>query len=331
MNPYLSIIITGRNDDYGGSKYFRKKHETFIKYYTKYLDKNFNFLEIVVVDYNQVTNRKPYIDQFEWNKFKLVKNVVISNEKHKLLTGDAKYPFYGNFAFNEGLRVASGKFVLTTTIDAFLSLAMMKYLLKKSLDEDFFYRTDLYYFTQKYFGFMLLQRVWNRVSIKQIARRHSSSKFSDLDVKLNTFYQKFVKIPRSFINHNEINKKKIFQTTIWPSFPELSSEVNLWLEESGLHTNASGDFILAARTKWLAINGFSEDLAWSLHVDSMVLGEFCALGMKQVLFTNPLIAFHALHERGGWVGQNQVSWIDWCKIFTEVLSGEKKILKRRIE
>jgi hypothetical protein len=53
--------------------------------------------------------------------------------------------------------------------------------------------------------------------------------------------------------------------------------------------------------------------------------------MKQVLFTNPLIAFHALHERGGWVGQNQVSWIDWCKIFTEVLSGEKKILKRRIE
>jgi hypothetical protein len=330
LDPYLSIIISGRNDDYGGSKYFQKKHETFIKYYTKYLDKNSNFLEIVVVDYNQVTNRKPYIDQFEWNEFKLVKNVVIPNSKHKLLTNDSEYPFYGNIAFNEGLRVASGEFVLTMTIDAFLSLAMIKYLLKKRLDENSFYRTDLYYFTQKYFDLMLLQRIWNRVSIKEVARRHSASKESELTIKLKNRYQKFVKIPRSFINHNEINNKKFFQTRNGPPFPESSSQVNAWLEESGLHTNASGDFILAARSKWLAINGFSEDLAWNLHVDSMALGEFCALGMKQVLFTNPLIAFHALHDRGGWVGVEQVSWTDWCKIFTEVMSGRKKILKRHV-
>jgi hypothetical protein len=328
LNPYLSIVITGRNDDYGGSKYFRKKHETFIRYYTKYLDKNTNFLEIVLVDYNQVAGRKAYIDEFEWNNFKHIKNVVISNAKHKLLTNDSKYPFYGNISFNEGLRVASGKFVINISVDTFLSLAMMKYLLRKSLEEDIFYRTDLYYFTQKYFRLMMFQRMWNRLSIKQIARRHSSSKGAELDVKLNSWYQKFVKIPGSFINHNEIKNKKFFQTRSWPPFPDLASQVNTWLEDSGLHTNASGDFILAARSKWIKINGLSEDLAWNLHVDSMALGEFCALGMKQGLFKNPLIAFHASHERGGWVGVKQVSWIDWCKIFTEVLSGRRKLLKR---
>ena len=330
MNPYLSIIISGRNDDYGGSKYFRKKHETFIKYYTKYLDKNSNFLEIVVVDYNQVTSKKPYIDQFEWNEFKLVKNVVIPHSKHKVLTNNSDYPFYGNIAFNEGLRVASGKFVLCVSIDVFLSLPMMQYLLSKSLEEDYFYRTDLYYFTQKYFRLMIFQRMWNRISIKQIARRHSSSKDTELDVKLKSWYQKFVKVPNSFVNQNEKNNKDFFQTINWPSFPSLGPQVNAWLEESGLHTNASGDFILAARSKWLEISGFSEDLAWNLHVDSMALGEFCRLGMKQVLFTKTLIAYQALHERGGWIGVNQVTWSDWCKMFSEVLRGRQNTLKRPI-
>jgi len=330
LQPYLTIIVYGRNDDYGGVKYFRKKHEAFIKFYAKYLDKGIDFLEIVVVDYNQVVNKKPYFDQFNWNRFKKVKNVVITNADHKRLTNESKYPFHGNIAFNEGLRVASGKFVLALTIDVFLSMTLIRHLLKKNLNDNYFYRTDLYYFKQKYFRIMFLQRLWNRLTIQRIARRHSSSKEGKLDVELESWYQKFIKIPNSFVNQNEINSIEFFLTRDWPSPPDTGEHVNEWLEDSGLHTNASGDFILAARIKWLVINGFSEDSTWNLHCDSMVLGEFYALGMKQALFTNPLIALHALHERSGGVGHNQISWSNWCNIFSEVLCGKRSLQKRTI-
>jgi hypothetical protein len=326
--PYLTIIVTGRNDNYGGDWYFKKKHNSFIEYYSKYLDKENNFLEIILVDYNKVQDKPSYFDQFNWEKFKLVKKVSVSNSEHRILSGESKYPFFGNIAFNEGLRIASGEYVLGLSVDTYLSKAMLNYLKKKQLDKNFFYRSDLYYFRQNYFKNKLMQRLWNRFTLIKVSLRHSSTVDSNLDKYIDALIGKVIKIPKSFRNVNEKEFRNYFETIEFPDFPINGNLVNKWLIESGLHTNASGDFILASRKAWIKINGFSEDHNWNLHNDSMVLGEFCKIGLKQRLFKWPLVSYHALHDRGGWSGMKQLEWIDWCNLFCRVLQNEFLLAKR---
>ena len=91
------------------------------------------------------------------------------------------------------------------------------------------------------------------------------------------------------------------------------------------------DFILASRENWIKIGGFSEDPMWQLHNDSMALGEFCKVQMKQVLFRWPLATFQTLHERGGWIGMNQLSWEEWCELFVQVINGKVDVVKRQIK
>jgi|LakMenE01Jun11ns_1017448.scaffolds.fasta_scaffold9929198_1 hypothetical protein len=330
-SPYLSIIISGRNDNHGGEKIFREKHETFIKYFKKYLDVSEDYLEVIIVDYNQVEDKKSFFEQFNWNNFRNVKNLVITRENHKIITQDSKYPFHGNIAFNEALKIATGEFVVYLSIETRLSLSLMRYLRKRILKEDYFYRTDLFYFPEKYFGKPFVQFLWARFTFSNVARRHSSSINTTLDVKPKSFINRFVGIPKSFPNFNEVSKKNLFLTKYWPEFPMSGQELNNWLVHSGLHTNASGDFILASRENWIKIGGFSEDPMWQLHNDSMALGEFCKVQMKQVLFRWPLATFQTLHERGGWIGMNQLSWEEWCELFVQVINGKVDVVKRQIK
>ena len=330
-STYLSIIITGRNDNHGGKKVFKDKHETFINYYKKYLDVSNDYLEVIIVDYNQVKDEKSFYEQFNWNNFRNVQSVVVSGDAHNDITGDSEYPFHGNIAFNEALKIATGEFILYLSIETRLSLSLMRYLKKRKLKKDYFYRTDLFYFPEKYFSKPLVQFLWARFTFLRVARRHSSAVNTVLDINLNSSLNRFVGIPRSFQNFNEVKKKFFFLTKYWPEFPLSGKELNNWLVNSGLHTNAAGDFILASRENWIKIGGFSEDPKWNLHNDSMALGEFFKLGMKQVLFRWPLVAFQTLHKRSGWTGMNQISWEEWCELFVQVINGKVSVVKRRIK
>ena len=330
-SPYLSIIVSGRNDNHGGKKVFREKHETFINYYKKYLDSSNDYLEVIIVDYNQVKDEKTFFEQFNWNNFENVKSTVISRYEHNVITCNSKYPFHGNVAFNEAIKIATGEFVVYLSIETRLSLRLMRYLRKRKLKKDYFYRTDLFYFPEKYFSKPLVQFLWARFTFRKVAKRHSSAINTTLDINLKSFINRFVGIPKSFQNFNEVSKNTFFLTKYWPEFPFSGKELNTWLVHSGLHTNASGDFILASRENWIKIGGFSEDPTWQLHNDSMALGEFCKGGMKQVLFRWPLVAFQTLHERSGWTGMNQLSWEEWCELFVQVINGKIDVVKRRIK
>lgn len=60
------------------------------------------------------------------------------------------------------------------------------------------------------------------------------------------------------------------------------------------HFNAAGEFILMSRANYHAIRGWPELPYWA-HVDSMVLQNALSMGLKQVVFDEPL--YHQDHPR----------------------------------
>src|SRR5262249_3474319 len=65
----------------------------------------------------------------------------------------------------------------------------------------------------------------------------------------------------------------------------------------GLHTNASGDFIIAAKTAFEECHGFPETNAFYLHTDSYGIIQLHLAGYEQCVFLNPNVIFHADHDR----------------------------------
>lgn len=213
-------------------------------------------------------------------------------------------------------------------IDSYLSPQLIKYLSYENLDTSFFYRTDLIYFKQRFFLKPQAQSAWNQLAKLRCARRHASSTIfkkrgseNILNPKINLINRFLPSRYVSQININEIESPSFFATIDWPRFPSQSNHVTDWLTLSGIHTNASGDFILLPKEAHNLAGGFSENPNWNLHNDSYLLLQLVKLGYKQVLFKYPLVTYHVDHNRGGWQGMAQISYDNWCKLVVEMLNS----------
>ncbi|MGI9252371.1 MAG: glycosyltransferase family 2 protein [Thermomicrobiales bacterium] len=65
----------------------------------------------------------------------------------------------------------------------------------------------------------------------------------------------------------------------------------------GLHTNASGDFLLVAKTSLIEAGSLAEGFPWRSHLDSLSIFRLWGLGLGQVIFRMPAIAVHVDHGR----------------------------------
>lgn len=324
----ISIVLGGRNDDYGGKELFSLRHKAFISYHTYYFKKFLLDYEIVIIDYNPVPKKKSFIEEFNWDEFNNVIKIEVSNLEHKKLTRNSEYPYFGNIVFNKGATFAQGNFLLALNVDSYLSPELIEYLSYQNLDKNYFFRTDLIYFKQKYFRNPIIQSMWNRNTKLKCARRHASSQNSKklgpenlLDPKINLVNRYRASEYVSHLNLNELEYPSFFSTLEWPKFPVQSDQVTNWLTASGLHTNASGDFILLPKEAFYEVGGFSEDPTWNLHNDSHFLLKLVKEGYKQILFKYPLVTYHVDHERGGWQGMAQISYEEWCNLVVEMLNS----------
>lgn len=117
----LSIIMTSRNDNYGGNLINRMLYTLNIN--LELLKKlNINY-EYILVDYNTIKN--PYFYQldefktiFKNDRFKsvVVPHSLIKNKDYKF-----KESFFEYFAKNVGVRYSNGEYILILNIDIILS------------------------------------------------------------------------------------------------------------------------------------------------------------------------------------------------------------------
>jgi hypothetical protein len=139
--PYLTIVVTGRNDGHGGD--FIGRLQCFLKT-TCFLAEKFRCaLEIIVVEWNPPSNRPGLADAVvpvEKNNFVSIKIITVSSAIHNKITGDSGLPMLEWHAKNCGAVRAKGQFILLTNPDIVFSGELFAFLAERKLTKEYFYR-----------------------------------------------------------------------------------------------------------------------------------------------------------------------------------------------
>lgn len=142
-SPYISVIITARNDNHGGNMLGRMQAslESWMEQARQYELPS----EIVVVEWNPPSERPRLIDDLRWPSDPgpcRVRFIEVSPELHLSFPNAPAIPLHQMIAKNVGIRRARGRFILATNLDIVFSPELMRFLAERRLEEGVMYRMD---------------------------------------------------------------------------------------------------------------------------------------------------------------------------------------------
>jgi hypothetical protein len=141
--PYLSLVVTARNDDHGGNLLGRM--QAFVNNWLNQARRFAIPSELIIVEWNPPADRPPLAQALRWPAEPgpcAVRIIEVPPELHGRLAHGAALPLYQMIAKNVGIRRARGKFVLATNIDIVFSSELAAFLAEQKLDPARMYRID---------------------------------------------------------------------------------------------------------------------------------------------------------------------------------------------
>ena len=143
--PFLSIVVAGRNDAYGGD--FKARYVDALRFNHEHLVAHDIPHELVLVEWNPVPN-KPLLaellaSEFTESTMPVTVSYVVDRRYHDALTLNPYLTFLDYVAKNVGIRRASGSFILATNLDVLLGRHVLEALASKQLEQRTVYRANL--------------------------------------------------------------------------------------------------------------------------------------------------------------------------------------------
>jgi hypothetical protein len=140
--PFLTIVVTGRNDDFGGDfngRFFRALRFNHDRLAAAGISHEFVFVEWRPLD------ARPYLatlltDEFSELAPSELRAIVVDPLYHEALSLNPRLQFHEFIAKNVGIRRARGAFVLSTNTDIYLSRGVISRLSERSLERGVLYR-----------------------------------------------------------------------------------------------------------------------------------------------------------------------------------------------
>jgi len=141
--PYLSIVITSRNDDYQGESL--KRMEMAINMLILQTKRYHLKTELIVVDWNPPQDKPLLKDIITLpNNIDplIIRFIVVPPSIHQKYICSKKINIVVAAALNVGIRRAQGEFILPTSADIFFSDELVNFLALEKLEKQFFYRAN---------------------------------------------------------------------------------------------------------------------------------------------------------------------------------------------
>jgi len=144
--PYLTLVFTGRNDDFGGD--FNNRFFRALRFnHARLTDAGISH-EFVFVEWRPLDDR-PYLATLIGREFPelgatRLRSFVVDAAYHDALSLNPRIQFQEFIAKNVGVRRARGRFVLTTNTDIYLGRGVVEYLGAQSLMPRVLYRAARY-------------------------------------------------------------------------------------------------------------------------------------------------------------------------------------------
>jgi hypothetical protein len=142
-DPYLSIVVTSRNDDHGQS--LLRRMQTFVNALIGQCKRHGLQAELIIVEWNPPQERPRFIEALRWPEKTdpcQVRIIEVPPELHRRLRHSENLPLFQMIAKNVGIRRARGRFILATNIDILLSDELVRALARGELRNGRMYRID---------------------------------------------------------------------------------------------------------------------------------------------------------------------------------------------
>lgn len=288
MKPYLSIILSGRNDNYGGD--FLKRLQDFFDWNVALFESYKVDTEIILVNWNPLENEASIEEliQFQKNrKYVCIRIITVPNVLHETFVNSEirrTVPLFEFIAKNVGIRRAKGEFILSLNADLLVHPKIVESIAKKNLSSNFYYRANRLDFTS-------IDKI---VGINQLYNRGVFVSLKGFKYSLNST------IPKKFqlLVLTKFNQIRLMYELFKKKYQKLSNLLGLSITfdnaEYHAHCLNSGDFMLMHRSNWLNLNGYPETTFVSTHTDSLFT-IFAHSKLKEFIFKKPI--FHQEHER----------------------------------
>lgn len=260
--PYVSVVIVGRNDDYGDD--FLGRINTFVRSLDHQVANYTGMFELVIVEWNPLPDYDALSEAIVPTHNLPVRFVTVPADVHETI--GARHPVLEFHGKNVGIRRSRGQFVLVTNPDILFSQAIIDEIATQRLRTDTVYRTDRCDFTIE--------------GIKDI----DSADLIDFAVR------------NTFVVH-AMNNRSSVSVRVAPGIDDIQALPRSDIAADAWHTNGCGDFMLASREAFFTVRGLYETLEHRWHVDSISLLRFATAKMKQQVLVSPLTIFHQHHDR----------------------------------
>lgn len=313
---YISVIFPNRNDNYGGDQ--KNRIQTFIDYFS-YFDKKYpDLFDMIVCDWNPPQDKLTLKEAYNWDVFTSVKFLTIPPEIHQIYSKNSKIPILEYIARNACIRRISTPFIMLANQDVFPTESMFAYLAQRKLSSKYFYRADRcdFHFDQitnrdpqhfetemKKYTFQRHRRYRKSEELSPHIRPEQLDQYATscqngerYDSKNHIIYSQRTSTIRT------LNKlfSLIIKTAIRYSSILVGKDMSHWIHYYiiyQLHTNASGDFLIASPEAFAKIYGFPETTDFYMHTDSYGCVQLFVAGYNQAIFVGPHAVFHADHSR----------------------------------
>jgi len=141
--PYLSLVVTARNDDHGGNLLGRM--QAFVNGWIGQARRYRIPSEMIIVEWNPPTDRLRLAEALYWPRdfgSCQVRIIEVPPELHRRFAHAQALPLYQMIAKNVGIRRARGRFVLATNIDILFSSELAAFIAQQRLRAGHMYRID---------------------------------------------------------------------------------------------------------------------------------------------------------------------------------------------
>jgi len=266
-NPYISFVVVARNDNYGGN--FLHRMQISMNSLLTLCERESLNAEFIIVEWNP-PDAPRLAEALSLPKTLGVRFIEIPNEIHRGLPNSEKIPIFEYIAKNVGIRRAKGEYVLATNPDIIFSAESVRYLALEVLSPECFYRIDRY-------------------DVEDVVPLDKS-----IEKQLEFCEEHWVKVctlrgdmKRSY---RFLDYKSLRETAAWLRDVVLNNSI------AGVHTNASGDFLLMHKKYWHDLYGYPE-LPTHAHIDSYMCFMAKSLGLRQIILRGKRRIYHQGHER----------------------------------
>jgi hypothetical protein len=279
--PDLSLVAAFRNEQYGGDLFGRAS--SFLRNVAWLSRRQRVRAEVILVEWCPLPNQPPLAEVLSGldSRGSLPVRIIRVPKETAASRFDRadEIPLWIFTGKNVGVRRARSSFILATNPDVLFTPALFRAIGKRTLDKNSFYRANRYDVT----GVPLdanprTQLARCRRSIVRVNLLGGSLRFDRPTGGLQ-----LVRAVRSYMS-----KQRAMQPESQASRAARPTD---WI-----HTNASGDFFLAHRSRWERIRGYPE-LASAGHLDSYVCVMAASAGMRQVIFDGLRRLYHLEHPR----------------------------------